>query len=249
MRIAVISDIHGNDIAFAAVMADLQAQAAINPIDQIVCNGDAIQGGPQPAQVAERLRALACPVVMGNADDFVLLGTSEEDATTPPERLRVLQAVRDWTWAQLDESQREFMRGFQPTIRLTLDAGQTLLCFHGSPTSFNHIILPHTPYEEVMRYLGNDLDCILTGGHTHLQQIRPLQNTIFFNPGSIGLAFNDQNHPQLFGWAEYAILTVQDSARGLEFRRVPFDVDALLQIYATSGRPFADDMIAQYRAS
>ena len=248
MRIAIISDIHGNDIAFAAVMADLHAQAAISPIDQMVCNGDAIQGGPQPAQVAEHLRALACPVVMGNADAFVLTGQDEEDATTPPERLRMLQAVRKWTWAKLDELQRDFIRGFQPTVRLELEAGRTLLCFHGSPTSFNHIILPHTPEEEVAGYLGADADCILTGGHTHLQQIRSIQNTIFFNPGSVGLAFNHQNHQQLFGWAEYAILTVQGSSRGLEFRRVPFDVNALIRVYEASGRPFAEDMIAQYRA-
>jgi predicted phosphodiesterase len=248
MRIAIISDIHGNDIAFAAVMADLQAQAAIHPIDQIVCNGDAIQGGPQPGQVAERLHGLACPVVMGNADAFVLTGQDEEDATTPPERLRMLQAVREWTWAQLDASQRDFIRGFQPTVRLDLNAGQSLLCFHGSPSSFNHIILPRTPDDEVMGYLGDHADSILTGGHTHLQQIRPIHNSIFFNPGSVGLAFSHQTHRQLFAWAEYAILTVEGPTRGLEFRRVPFDVEALIHVYETSGRPYADDMIRQYRA-
>ena len=53
-RVAVISDMHGNDFAFEQVEADLQRQS----IDQIVCLGDAIQGGPQPAQVVQRLRRM-----------------------------------------------------------------------------------------------------------------------------------------------------------------------------------------------
>ena len=51
MRIAVMSDIHGNCVGLDAVLGDLQAQA----VDQIVCLGDAVQGGPQPAQVVGRL--------------------------------------------------------------------------------------------------------------------------------------------------------------------------------------------------
>ena len=54
MRVAVISDMHGNDLAFNAVDTDIQKQR----IDQIVCLGDAIQGGPQPAEVVQRLRRL-----------------------------------------------------------------------------------------------------------------------------------------------------------------------------------------------
>ncbi len=64
MRIAVISDIHGNFVALEAILKDISHQF----VDQMVCLGDAVQGGPQPAQVVNRLRELACPVVMGNAD-------------------------------------------------------------------------------------------------------------------------------------------------------------------------------------
>ncbi len=68
MRIAIISDIHGNCVALDAVLADLQRE----PAARMVCLGDAIQGGPQPIQVIARLRELACPVVMGNADDWLV---------------------------------------------------------------------------------------------------------------------------------------------------------------------------------
>ena len=257
MRIAIISDIHGNDIAFEAVMNDLHAQAALRPIDRLVCNGDAIQGGPQPAQVAARLRQLAaadyqCEVVMGNADAYVLTGVDEEDVTTPPERLKMLQAVREWTLQQLGPADLDLINAFKPTVEIEMggeaDAEQKLLCFHGSPASFNHIILPSTADETVMGYLGAHDAAILTGGHTHLQQIRPVNRSIFFNPGSVGLAFSHQNHKRLFPWAEYAILTVEGGTRSLDFRRVPFDVAALLRVYEASGRPYAEDMIAQYQA-
>jgi predicted phosphodiesterase len=65
MKIAILSDMHGNALALEAVLEDMH----LAYVDQIVCLGDAIQGGPQPAQVIAHLRTLGCPVVMGNADD------------------------------------------------------------------------------------------------------------------------------------------------------------------------------------
>ncbi len=76
-RIAIFSDIHGDCVALDAVLADI-ASAGVN---QTVCLGDAIQGGPQPAETVERLRALGCPVVMGNADHWLLTG---EDTGSEP---------------------------------------------------------------------------------------------------------------------------------------------------------------------
>src|SRR6266496_5259634 len=80
MRVAIISDIHGNDFAFDKVETDIQKQN----VDQIVCLGDAIQGGAQPAAVAQRLQRLNCPVVMGNADAWLLSGveTGEDRKST-----------------------------------------------------------------------------------------------------------------------------------------------------------------------
>jgi len=79
MRVAVIADIHGNAVAFDAVLADLETQT----VDRVVCLGDAIQGGPQPSEVAARLRELRCPVVYGNADAFLLTGESGAESLTP----------------------------------------------------------------------------------------------------------------------------------------------------------------------
>src|ERR687893_77665 len=93
-RVGVISDIHGNCLALDAVLDDLLRE----PVDAVVCLGDAVQGGPQPAEVVSRLRELGCPVVMGNADAWLLSGVdSSPNETTTPEQ----EAVRQWSLSRL----------------------------------------------------------------------------------------------------------------------------------------------------
>jgi predicted phosphodiesterase len=248
MKIAVISDIHGNYLALDAALADIR----VAQVDQIVCLGDAIQGGAQPTQVVARLRELACPTVMGNADAWLLTGEETGAEQIAEERLRKMNDVRDWQLSQLSQDDIAFIKTFQPTIEIPLSAEQTLLCFHGSPRSFDEIIRPLTPDDEVREYLAPREGIIYTGGHTHVQFMRHFGRAFHFNPGSIGLAYrHDQSEDALFRfdpWAEYAILTVMEQKVGLEFRRVPYDVEAIVLMYRTSGRPHADDMINQYQA-
>jgi putative phosphoesterase len=246
MRIAVFSDIHGNDVAFEAVEADIQKQK----VDRIVCLGDAVQGGPQPAAVVQRLRRLDCPVVMGNADAWLLSGVETADEGIPPDRKKKMDAIREWSLSQLTEADRSLIVSFRPTVTLPLEEDLNLLCFHGSPISFDDIILPAAPEDEFQKFLGRYAEHILTGGHTHAQQIRRIGERFFFNPGSVGLAYSHNQTSNQFHadpWAEYAILTAENGQTGLEFRRVPFNHRELIRIYAESGRPFAEDAIAQYQ--
>jgi len=245
MRVAILSDIHGNDVAFEAVMADLEA----HPVDQLVCLGDCVQGGPQPAEVVSRLRAIRCPTVMGNADAWLLTGVETGGEVTDPVRRRTLDDVRRWSLERLDARDRETISRFQPTIDVDLGQGRSLLCFHGSPESFDDIILPLTPEEELRRMLAKWAGRFLAGGHTHIQHVRHIDRTFYFNPGSVGVAYrHGQSEPKLDPWAEYAVLRSEGQALALEFRRVPFDVRRLTEVYRSSGRPHADAAIAQYDA-
>lgn len=245
MHIAIFSDIHGNCFALDAMLADLER----HPADRLVCLGDAIQGGAQPVETVARLRALGCPIVLGNADAWLLSGinTSENEPIT--ERL---ETMRQWSLARLSAADRAFIAAFQQTIELPLEGGCTLLCFHGSPTSFDDLIFPETAEEEFVRLLGPFAPAVLTGGHTHLQQVRRLGDTFFFNPGSVGVAY-DRHQPEgeqrrLDPWAEYAVLSSEGERLALEFRRVPYDVGPLVEIIQASGRPDAEAMIAEYAA-
>lgn len=246
MRVAIISDMHGNDLAFETVEADIQNQS----IDRIVCLGDAVQGGPQPAEVVQRLRRLNCPVVMGNADAWLISGEETGDEAIPAERLKKMGEVRDWSLSHLTEEDRTFISNFQPTVTLQLKDGIDLLCFHGSPTSFDDVILPVAPEEEFQKFLGPYAGHILTGGHTHAQQIRRIGKHFFFNPGSVGFAYSHHQPDDDFHadpWAEYAILSIANGQVSLEFRRVPFNPDEMIRIYRESGRPFAEEAISQYQ--
>ena len=245
MRIAIISDMHGNCLALDTVLADLGR----DPVDRIVCLGDAIQGGPQPAETVARLRELACPVVMGNADDWILTG---QDPTMREEASEKQRLGREWTLAQLSDDDQVFIAGFQPTVEIPLgpDAGRTLICFHGSPHSFNDVILPETPEAEFAQMLGPFHPAIMAGGHTHMQQVRRLGDTFFFNPGSVGFAYNRTQPEEDFKadpWAEYAVLGANQGRISLEFRRVPFDAAEMTRIIEASGMPYAEEQAARYQ--
>jgi predicted phosphodiesterase len=245
MRIVIFSDIHGNGLAFETVLADLQHEA----FDQMVCLGDAVQGGPQPAQVVARLRELACPVVMGNADEWLISGFDSGAESIPEDRRQRMDAVRDWQLTQLSDEDRAFIRTFKPTVEIPLEDGRTLLCYHGSPRSFDEVILPSTPEEEVRTYLSPQDDVIYTGGHTHMQFIRHFGRTFHFNPGSVGVAYrHDQPEDdfRLDPWAEYAVLMVSGSRIELTFRRVPIDVRDLLDTYQSGGHPFPENAVKEY---
>lgn len=243
MQIAVISDIHGNCFALDKALEDIRRQG----IKRIVCLGDAIQGGAQPAETVERLRAVGCPIVMGNADAWLL---AEQETSSQEQVTEQQLAVRAWSLAQLSAEDKAFIEQFQPTIEIALEASQKLLCFHGSPRSFDDIILPNTTEEDLNLLLGGFDATLYTGGHTHTQQLRHLQDASYFNPGSIGLAYIWQvlgEKFQVAPWTEYAIVTCEGENVGITFRRVPIDLDELARIIRVSGRPFSEQAIAMYR--
>ena len=121
-RIAIFSDIHGNCLALETVLSDIKTAG----VDSLVCLGDVVQGGPQPAETIALLRDLGCPVVMGNTDDWMLTGTTAEAVT------EFQKEIREWTVSQLSETDLKFMTQFAPTVEVELaledpkHAGETL---------------------------------------------------------------------------------------------------------------------------
>ncbi len=242
MRIATISDIHGNRTALDAALADIRKRS----VDQIVCLGDTIQGGPQPIETVERLRELDCPIVLGNADAWLL--NEEGDSAEPTSKEQ--REVRAWTLSKLSGDDVDFLRSYQPTVEIKLDGNLRLLCFHGSPTSYDDVLLPDSPREKWDQLLGPYSPAIMAGGHTHTQQVRRVRDGLFFNPGSVGVAYNyylpkEKIHTE--PWAEYAILSYEGSYSSLEFRRAYYDLEELVRVIESSGRPHSDRMADDYR--
>src|SRR5919108_1893362 len=159
-RTALVSDVHGNAVALEAVAAALERDA----VDQVVCLGDVAQGGPQPAEVIDRIRQLGWPVVLGNADDFLL----DPEAGAEPATPRLLE-VREWSVSRLGPDRLEYIGSFSPTVEADLGDGRRLLGFHGSPASYDDVILPWLETEVVHGFLTGRDASVLAGGHVHLQ--------------------------------------------------------------------------------
>lgn len=236
----MISDIHGNCVALDAVLADV----AHHPVDRWICLGDAIQGGVQPLEVARRLHDLDCPVVLGNADAFVLEGTSSEEISDAS------STVGKWTLEVLGAEGAELVRSYVPTYELELPGGSTMLCFHGSPDSFDTVLAPDTPREVLREELGGRGAQLLCGGHIHRQWTVSLDDWTFFNAGSVGMAYNvhlPDDQIYIYPVAEYVVLTAEDGDRRIEFCRVPYDIDELDKAARASGHPYADSQAIRYR--
>src|SRR5690348_7896377 len=179
-RIGIFSDMHGNAVAFDAVLAALQADG----VERFVCLGDVAATGPQPREVIQRLRDLGCPVVMGNTDDHLLAPIEPESGDEDLIRIRELD---HWGAEQLSSDERAYLASFAPTVTLPLANGGSLLCYHGTPRSFNELLLPTTPTDEVDEALEGVTATVLAGGHTHQQMLRRHRDMLIMNPGSVGL--------------------------------------------------------------
>jgi predicted phosphodiesterase len=209
--LALVSDIHGNDDALVAVVGELERLG----IERVICLGDAVQGGPQPREVLDRLAALGWPVILGNADAFLLDVPADSPEWIGEEQL----ARRAWTLEQLSDAHLEQIRRFVPTLDVELADGFVLRAFHGSPRSYDDVVLPETPDAEAERILGGSGADLLAGGHTHLQWARYVDGALYVNPGSVGFAydrFDDDPSPKSI--AEYALV----DGGSVEFRRVPW---------------------------
>ena len=240
MRLALVSDQHGNDVAFRAALEDVDRL----DVDEIVCLGDVVQGGTEPAQTLDRLAALGCGTVLGNADAFLL----EVPADSPePVTERQLE-VREWTLSQLSASQVEQIHSFKPVVRKELD-GVPLVLFHGSPHSYDDVLLPEYGAEALEPFLGQEA-VLLAGGHTHLQWTRGIDDAIYVNPGSVGISYDRHADPLILRpLAEWALVTVAGPTVSVEFRQVPYATEDVQATAKRSGRPYAGEWAAQWSAS
>lgn len=230
--LAVISDIHGNLSALEAVLADIEQEGA----EQLVCLGDVASFGPQPRETLHLIQALGCPVVMGNAD-WELLDTPTRETLKAADT--TFFDIASWCAAQLTKEDSAFIRTFQKTVRLEL-GGLPILCFHGSPKSYDDIIVATTP-DETLTELFRERAPLMFGGHTHMQLLRRFQEVTFVNPGSVGLPYEwlPDGRVRNPAWAEYALLRVVKGQPSITFRRVPYDVRPVLEAAERSGMPHA----------
>jgi len=241
MRIALISDLHGNEFALNAVLADV----ARTGVDQIVCLGDVATLGPRPREVLERLAELRCICILGNHDEFML----DEHLIRSYSEIPIIVEAVDWCRAQLSSADLAFIASFSRRFELQLNDSGTLLLFHGTPESNATDLLATTPAERVDELLGARRATVMAGGHTHIQMLRQHRGTLLVNPGSVGLAFKEHvagKEPTLLPHAEYAVIEAVEGDVAVSLRRVALDKTELREAAAAVPHPLKTWMQEMY---
>jgi predicted phosphodiesterase len=226
--VAALYDVHGNMPALDAVLAD----SAFARADAVVVGGD-VAAGPLPAEVLDRLAALALPVrwVRGNADREVVAHFDRGDTDpsiygpdAPAERADAFTAGR------ITRAHRDLLASFEDVVRLD----GALYC-HGSPRRDDEIITALTPEARLAPMLDGVREALVVCGHTHHQFDLRAGAQRVVNAGSVGMPY--QGEPGAY-W-----LLVADGEP--EPRRTAYDVDAAAPALRASGFPDVDDLIRE----
>ncbi|MGC9949316.1 MAG: metallophosphoesterase family protein [Bryobacteraceae bacterium] len=225
MRIAIVSDIHGNPTAFEAVVADLRQTSP----DLILHGGDLADSGSSPAEIVDRIRDLGWAGVAGNTDEMLFRPESlTEFASQSPKLQPLFAAIAQMAAATrelLGEGRLAWLRGLP---RVQMHGPMALV--HASPESLWRAPAPEASdveLESVYAPLGRP---IAVYAHIHRSFIRSVSGMTVANTGSVSLSYD--------GDRRAAYLLLDDSKPAI--RRVAYDVDKELKLLAGCGLPHAD---------
>lgn len=232
MRIAVIADIHGNDLALAAVLADIDAKG----VNDVVNLGDHLSGALNAARTADMLIARDFPSIRGNHDRWLV----EKSADRMGEWDRVARS-------QLTTEHLAWLATLAPT---RVVAGELFLC-HGTPQSDTTYwlddiapggIMRLAPQEHIEHHAEGRAFPVILCGHTHIARCVTLADgRMIVNPGSVGCPAYDDDEPVAHmaetgsPHARYAILEKTSDGWSVEFRLVDYDHRAMARLAEARG--------------
>nr|WP_321468310.1 YfcE family phosphodiesterase [uncultured Desulfobulbus sp.] len=224
MKILLISDIHGNYPALAAV------SAAVNTLDysHILNCGDSLVYAPFPNQTIDWLRTNKVFSIRGNTDDRVIKLLKGKGFKKPSKAEKRIMYTS--TAEALTAENRAFMLELKKKKLLRL--GHAFIgLYHGSPANHEELLFDDTP-EKRLKELAKETSCeIIVTGHSHTPYHRYVGGVHFINPGSVGRMFDGS--PE----ASYAILQIKKGKIEVSHYRCPYDVDAVVQGITDSGLP------------
>jgi putative phosphoesterase len=217
MRVAVLSDIHGNLPALEAVLAEVETQG----VNAVVVDGDTVSG-PWSAEAFDRLAELPdVRFVRGNADRFVLEGTDEYGRDWESERRR------------LGDERLAVVASWPLTHELEIEGLGRTLFFHAIPTADEPVFTKLTPDEAVAELIGGVEADVAVVGHTHVQFDRRLQNGLrVVNAGSVGMPYEGRRG------AFWALL-----GPDVELRHTEYDVEAAADAIRALGEPVDEQLL------
>lgn len=237
IRIALLSDIHGNVAALDAALVEVRREAP----DVIALCGDYVLNGPRPCETVDRVRELesaGAVVIQGNTD--IAAADLDLAAAFPwfDEVPRVNVVASEWAHDELGDERLAWLRRLPAERRIHVDDEPLVLICHASPGSqtagLGTDLDPASVVERVARTDARIVAC----GHTHIQDVRDLGWKQVVNPGSCGYAFDGDPG------AAWAILELDGDDVRVDLRRTAYDTRPVID--EVSQRGLAGDV---YRAA
>jgi putative phosphoesterase len=226
MRVAVVSDIHGNLTAFEAVLADIRQCSP----DMVLHGGDLADGGSSPIEIVDRIRGLGWQGVMGNTDEMLVQPNSLEDfasqSSAPPNLWTAVRQIASATRETLEDERLAWLRELP---RVKTQEGFALV--HATPESCWQAPAAEATDAELETIYGSLGQPVVAFGHTHRPSIRSVAGNprLLINTGSVGLSYDGDPR------ASYLILDEGTPS----IRRVEYSLETELKALASCGLPGA----------
>ena len=219
MKIAIISDIHGNIDAFESVLSDIEKENC----SKIFCLGDIAMAGPEPSKTISRIHALIQTkdfhIIQGNTDN--MLSVFSFDTYNAILKTNAVMASAYLADSQiLTQEEKDFLKNLPEREEIEL-FGIKVLLIHGSPRKNNENIYPNLPIEEVEEMVKDTNANIIFCGHTHMPcGYQTNTNQTIVNVGSIGRPFSETPD------SCYAIMDIDEEAStfSIKHKFVKYDV-------------------------
>lgn len=238
MRVAILSDIHGNSVALDAVLADVRQ---CGRIDAFWILGDLVALGPDPVGVLDRLCALEnARFIRGNTDRYVAMGDrpppSIEDVKADLSLLpRSIEVAQTFTWTQgmvTSAGKLSWLQQLPLELRATLPDGTRFLGVHASPGRDDGDGIPPTLDDDAIDQLLQTAEAdILCCGHTHRPLYRRLGRRSMVNPGSVSLSSTADKR------SSYVVLEAAATGYTIDERKVPYDIQRVVQMLVSMEHP------------
>jgi predicted phosphodiesterase len=234
MRVAVLSDIHGFNLAFQTVLDDLEAQG---PFDEVVIAGDLCEVGPAPAEVLAMLRARRFTVLTGNTDADIV-----EAARAGTGRGAINYAID-----QIGQEGVDYLARLPFSRRIAPPGGSgpddDLLVVHANPLNLNDRITPDMSDRELSERIGDTQAGAIAFGHYHVCFIRQFRNMLLVDVSAVGNPKDGDLR------CKYGILTWdQDQAKwSAELRKLPYPLEATEEQIRASAIPSPESVITKLK--
>ena len=224
MKLAFISDIHGNVDALEAVLKDIKEKR----VEQVFVLGDLCYRGIEPKRALELVRSLNCDVIKGNADEWVVRGVREGEV--PDQALDIMNKEREWIVSKLDDESVEYL--IELPTELNLSFGEiNIHAFHATPTSLFDVVQPDATDDLLKEKLMVKQADLYIYAHIHKPYIRSLNGKYIINCGSIGLPFDGLKK------ASYTLVDIEEGSVQVSNVRVSYDVEKVIQQFKASDYP------------